>query len=231
MGKNGPYKLKEVDKRTPLGVYHVTSKLSKEKLSDFYGAGAFPINYPNEWDKLLGRDGSGIWLHGTPLDTYSRPPRASDGCIVLANEDLLSLENYLQPGRTPVVIADRIEWTRPDDVASARADLSRQIELWRNDWESRNTDVYLTHYSKQFSAGGVRYAQWAEQKRRVNSAKTWITVQISDVSLMLYPGERSLAVATFDQDYASSNLANRMTKRQYWIREDGRWKIVYEGGA
>jgi hypothetical protein len=91
IGKNGMEKLREGDKRTPIGVYHVVSQLPREKLTDFYGSGAFPINYPNEWDRVRGRDGYGIWLHGTPRNTYSRPPRASDGCIVLANADLDAL--------------------------------------------------------------------------------------------------------------------------------------------
>lgn len=34
---------------------------------------------------------------------------------------------------------------------------------------------------------------------------------------------------TFDQDYRSSNLKGRTRKQQYWILEDGRWKIAYEG--
>jgi hypothetical protein len=38
------------DQKTPIGVYHVTANLPRKKLTDFYGAGAFPINYPNEWD-------------------------------------------------------------------------------------------------------------------------------------------------------------------------------------
>jgi len=38
-------------------------------------------------------------------------------------------------------------------------------------------------------------------------------------------------VVSFDQDYASSNLANQMKKRQYWIQDKGRWRILYEGGA
>ena len=91
IGKNGLEKLREGDKRTPIGVYHVVSQLPREKLTDFYGSSAFPINYPNEWDRVRGRDGYGIWLHGTPRDTYSRPPRASDGCIVLSNADLEAL--------------------------------------------------------------------------------------------------------------------------------------------
>jgi hypothetical protein len=82
LGKNGVEKTREGDQKTPLGVYHVTANLPRKKLTDFYGSGAFPINYPNEWDRRLGRNGHGIWLHGTPSAMYSRPPRASDGCIV-----------------------------------------------------------------------------------------------------------------------------------------------------
>ena len=76
LGKNGMEKTREGDQKTPIDVYHVTANLPRQKLTDFYGAGAFPINYPNAWDKRLGRNGHGIWLHGTPSDTYSRPPRA-----------------------------------------------------------------------------------------------------------------------------------------------------------
>ena len=87
LGKNGMEKTREGDQRTPIGVYFVTGILPRSKLTDFYGAGAFPINYPNEWDRRNGRNGHGIWLHGVPAAVYSRPPRASDGCIVLARED------------------------------------------------------------------------------------------------------------------------------------------------
>ena len=231
VGKNGTAKVREGDKKTPLGVYRVTGKMPKDRLTDFYGAGAFPLDYPNEWDQMHGRNGYGIWLHGTPVDTYSRPPRASDGCIVLANDDLRALEQYLQLGTTPVVIADSIEWAPAEELARTRTELRQQLERWRGDWESRDTEVYLTHYSRRFSANGTDWSQWAAQKRLVNAAKSWISVQVSDVSLMLYPGENSLAVATFDQDYASSNLSNRMRKRQYWIKEDGRWRILFEGAA
>jgi len=55
LGKNGIEKTREGDQKTPLGVYHVTGNLPRRKLTDFYGAGAFPINYPNEWDRRQGR--------------------------------------------------------------------------------------------------------------------------------------------------------------------------------
>lgn len=40
-----------------------------------------------------------------------------------------------------------------------------------------------------------------------------------------------LVVVNFEQDYDSSNLSNRMKKRQYWIKQDNLWKIIYEGAA
>ena len=231
IGKNGLEKFREGDKKTPVGVYNVVSQLPKERLTDFYGKGAYPLSYPNEWDRIRGRDGHGIWLHGTPRDTYSRPPRASDGCIVLTNEDLETLSSKLQIGSTPIIIADTIEWAKPDEIDTLRADLAVAIESWRRDWESRNTDSYLRHYSKQFSSNGLNWSQWAAQKHQINASKDWIKVQVTNMSLLLYPGKEQMAVATFEQDYASSNLSNRMLKRQYWIREDNTWRILLEGAA
>jgi murein L,D-transpeptidase YafK len=231
IGKNGLEKFREGDKKTPVGVYHVVSRLPKDKLTDFYGSGAYPISYPNEWDQMRGRDGHGIWLHGTPRDTYSRPPRASDGCIVLTNQDLETLAAKLQIGSTPIVIADSIDWAKPEEVESLRSDLASSIESWRRDWESRDTDAYLRHYARKFSSTGQNLTQWSAQKHLVNAGKSWIKVRVSEVSLLLYPGKEEMAVATFEQDYASSNLSNRMMKRQYWIRENNKWRIVFEGST
>jgi len=230
-GKNGTDKTRQGDKKTPLGVYQVTASLPRAKLTDFYGAGAFPISYPNEWDRREGRDGNGIWLHGTPSDTYSRPPRASDGCVVLTNQDLETIGKSLRIGVTPVIIADGIEWVKPEELEAPRKDLLANLEAWRHDWESLDTETYLKHYAPGFSTGGQDLAAWSRQKRQVNAAKSWIKVKVENVSAFLYPGRDDLAVITFDQDYSSSNLSNRMKKRQYWLNENGAWRILYEGGA
>ncbi|MBI2306467.1 MAG: L,D-transpeptidase family protein [Rhodocyclales bacterium] len=230
-GKLGAEKMREGDKKTPVGVYHVTTSLPRQKLTDFYGSGAFPINYPNEWDKRQGRNGHGIWLHGTPSDTLSRPPKASDGCVVLANADLDALAKNLQPGLTPVIISNEIEWLSLDDWQKERSALSKTIDQWRADWESRDTDRFLRHYSKKFQAGKQGLAEFAQQKRQVNAGKEWIKVKTENLSMFRNPGKEDLVLVTFEQDYRSNNLSNQMKKRQYWIREDGSWKIVYEGAA
>ena len=230
-GKAGTDKLREGDKKTPIGVYHVTASLPRQKLTDFYGSGAFPISYPNEWDKRHGRNGHGIWLHGTPSDTFSRPPKASDGCVVLANRDLDALAKNLQIGLTPVIISNSIEWLSLDDWQAERRALLDSIEAWRQDWESLDTGKYLSHYSQRFQSGKQDFAQWSTQKRQVNAGKQWIKVAALNISMFRNPGQEELVVVTFDQDYRSSNLSNAMKKRQYWIKEDGAWKIIYEGGA
>ena len=230
-GKLGADKMREGDKKTPTGVYHVTSSLSPQKVGDFYGTGAFPINYPNEWDKRHGRNGHGIWLHGTPSNTFSRPPKASDGCVVLANTDLDALAKNLQIGLTPVIISNSIEWLSFDDWQNERSALLKKIEDWRNDWESKDINRYMKNYSKKFQTKEQNFEQFAAQKRKINDGKEWIKVAFTDLSMFRNPGQEELVVVTFEQDYQSNNLSNRMKKRQYWIREDNSWKIVFEGAA
>jgi murein L,D-transpeptidase YafK len=227
-GKLGADKFKEGDKKTPIGVYHVTSSIPRQKLTDFYGSGAFPINYPNAWDRKQGKNGYGIWLHGTPSDTFSRPPKASDGCVVLANTDLDALAKNLQVGTTPVIISPNIEWLSLDDWQTERASLLTMIDEWRRDWESLDTDRYARHYAKNFSSDGKSLAAWVAQKKKVNAGKQWIKVKTDNISMFRNPGRDDYVVVTFEQDYQSSNLSNRMQKRQYWIKDDGRWKIMAE---
>lgn len=230
MGKNGADKVVEGDQKTPLGVYFVNAYIPRHKLADLYGAGAYPISYPNEWDKRQGRTGYGIWLHGTPSNTYSRAPRASNGCVVLANGDLLELGKDITVGNTPVIITNRMDWFDDSDRAE-RDDLLAAIEHWRRDWESRDTDAYLGHYAGDFSSGNTSRDAFAQQKQRVNAGKAWIKVRLDNLSIFPYPTQPDLVVVNFDQDYASNNLVNRMHKRQYWQKRDGRWQIVYEGSA
>ncbi len=230
-GLKGSEKLKEGDQRTPVGVYFVIDNLPKAKLADLYGDAAYPLSYPNEWDKRLGKNGHGIWLHGVPKDTYSRPPRASNGCVVLTNEDLREVEKFLQVGHTPVIISNDIAWIDRKAWNSQRESILHEVEAWRKDWESINTERYLNHYSGQFSNGAQNFAAWSAQKRAVNASKTSVDIKLSNVSIFRYPGKDNMVVVTFDQNYRSNNLSNQMRKRQYWIQDGNAWKIVFEGAA
>ena len=230
-GKLGAGKTQVGDMKTPLGIYFITRKIGAKDLKPLYGAGALTLNYPNEWDKQQGHTGFGVWLHGTPPGSYARVPLASDGCVVLSNTDLDALSKNLQIGLTPVIISNSVEWLSFDDWQSERSALNKKIEEWRADWESRDVERYLKHYSPKFQSKEANFEQFASQKRKVNAGKSWVKVKLSNLSMFRNPGAEELVVTIFEQDYQSNNLNNQMKKRQYWIREDGQWKIVYEGAA
>jgi murein L,D-transpeptidase YafK len=113
-------------------------------LADLYGDGAFPLNYPNEWDQTaLNRGGHGIWLHGVPSNTYSRPPRSSDGCVVVANPDLKELSRWIKVGSTPVIITDRTDWVSRQEWEQSRMNCWRNCNAGKSDWEARDADRFL----------------------------------------------------------------------------------------
>ena len=244
IGKNGAVKNVEGDKRTPVGLYFSSTKITSP-LSEFYGDGAYPLNYPNELDKHNKKTGHGIWLHGTPKDTYSRPPRASDGCVVLSNPDLKQLAPILKSGNVPVIISNNVEWVNSKDAAIKNEELkalNQALQTWRTDWISQDTNQYLSHYSKNFFYSGGELTQWTTHKRRVQANKPKVIIKVSDVSMFSYPALRKtkrlrldtnqkIIVVDFEQYYESPTLKNKMRKRQYWKNENNQWKIIYEGAA
>lgn len=229
MGRSGPGKNSEGDLKTPLGVYFIQSYLSPNQLADKYGAGAYPINYPNAWDKLNGRTGHGIWLHGTRSGTYNRPLLASEGCMVLPNDDLLSVGEHINLKNTPLLVGKNIQWISRSQRQLYGAEINRIQMAWKNDWQSLNVEKYLSHYSLRFNNGRKDFSHWSEHKRRVSKNKTFVEVELSNVSLLMHPNE-DVMVATFLQFYKSDNFSSKTWKRQYWNREaDGKWRIVFEG--
>lgn len=230
-GKQGSDKLRKGDRKTPVGVYHVTSSLPPDSLDKFYGSGAFPVNYPNDWDKQQGRDGGGIWLHGTPPDTYSRPPKASDGCVILSNADLNRIGKNLQLGVTPVIISNSIEWLSYDDWQSEREDLNRRIEEWRSDLESGLYDLVIRHYARDFKATGQTGKMFSHLKSLKMPEKERFKVELDKLSIFRNPGKEQMVVVSFEQDLRSKSMSSQTRKNQYWIREGGTWKIIYEGNT
>ncbi len=225
IGKNGTDKRVEGDKRTPMGVYQITEQLPRAGLADLYGDGAYPLNYPNEWDRMQGHGGHGIWLHGVPSNTYSRPPRSSDGCVVVANPDLKELARWIKVGSTPVIITDRTDWISLSEWEKSRDDLLAQLNQWKHAWEARDPDRFLHHYSSNMTSG--KGASWAKDKRRNILGKEWIRVDLSDISLFLYDNG-DMAYAEFTQHYSSNTISSVSSKRLYWQMQQGAWRVALE---
>lgn len=228
-GKFGVNKLKEGDQRTPIGVYYITSRLPRAKLPDFYGSGALPINYPNEWDKLHGRSGSGIWLHGTPSASFSRPPLASDGCVVLTNPDLEKLYLSVEAGKTPVVITDKVDFVNKTRWENERAWANKFLETWRSDLESLDSQRFLSNYSPRFKTiTGENLSAWYAKNRIQANAQSNLAIKLRDTSFFRYPSNNDLIVATFTQDIFFGKNKSTLRKRQFWSKDGAHWKVIYE---
>lgn len=225
VGRNGVNKRSEGDKKTPVGVYTLSNELPRQQLTSFYGAGALPLNYPNEWDTLQGRSGHGIWLHGVPPDTYSRPPKTSDGCLVVSNPDYSEIARFIRGDNTPIIIAERTDWVDRATWQAQREALLNKLETWKADWQKQDVERFLGHYSNEFL--NREGASWSDSKRRNISQKTWIRVGLSDMSLFLYPSN-DLAVITFTQSYDSDKHRDISIKRLYLKLENGNWRIAFE---
>lgn len=227
MGSAGFGKEREGDLRTPLGVYRILRWMDGDELPPLYGSGAFPVDYPNDWDRDLGRTGYGIWLHGVPDDAYARLPRSSEGCVTLANADLSALGEVVSLGRTPVILADRLQWQSARQRRQRRDAFEAKLDTWRSAWQQRDNDTYLRFYAEAFEDDAGRDLEaFAAHKRVVNAAKRWISVELRDLAVYDYPGEDGLRLVSFEQHYASDNYASISRKRQFWRRqEDGSWRI------
>lgn len=234
-GRANGNKVLRGDLRTPEGVYFITSHIPSSALPDKYGSGAFPLNYPNELDRRLGKTGDGIWLHGTETTFYSRPPLDSEGCVVLPNIDLEQAAAFIRPGVTPLVITARVEWVDEPAWRRERQELLDALRLWVEDWTGGDVERYLSHYAADFWSPGFDLKKWQARKRAVAGGKTFQQVELSNLSLFAYPQSasngRDMVVASFRQHYRSNNFNSDMGKRLYLTRESGRWRVLYEGGA
>lgn len=103
-GENGGNKLTSGDSRTPEGIYFITEIYEDKKITIF-GSRAFHLDYPNVFDRQAGRQGNGIFIHGTNKNLV---PNSTNGCITLDNHDLDQLAPYLTVQNLPILIVDSL---------------------------------------------------------------------------------------------------------------------------
>lgn len=230
-GKLGINKLKEGDMRTPVGVYYLIGRLPGIKLPDMYGKGALPLDYPNDWDKINGRSGSGIWVHGTPPETFSRPPLSTDGCVVVSNDDLNFLTRTVEIGKTPILIGDQVEFVSKEQLEKDLRQAASLVETWRRDVENRDDASLKSLYSARFrSAADDDINAWLDKNRYLPGAKK-ITVTVSDPSFFRQPSQEEVIVSNFTQQIVIGKFRHAVRKKQYWAKEGKNWKIVAESNV
>lgn len=226
-------KRREGDKRTPSGVYRFVDKLTGRRLPKGYGPVAFPIDYPNTLDRLHHFTGDGIWMHGYEDGVDRRPPQDTKGCFVLPNQRLLTIAGNVQLGHSWVVIGENIVFGDDSGRKALLESVETAVDAWKRDWESLDTKAYLAHYDSAFRSGKYNLKSWTRYKRRVNRHKHYISLSLSDFTIIHNPArvkEGEVVLVEFNQQYRSSNYSGTSRKRLYLLRKNNRdtWRILIE---
>ncbi len=230
IGQAGVGKQRTGDQRTPLGIYFVTEQLDTSRLHEKYGVTAFPLDYPNAWDRRLGRTGDGIWVHGVDADSGVRPPLDTDGCIALPNDRLLALEDLFAPNVTPVLIARELAWSEAGAVAALRVALERAVTGWAGSLERGDMATWLDYYDESFEHWGMSKAEWAAFSLQTTARRPIESVTVSDLLLLGDPVEEGLYLSRFRLKVSEADVGSVVSmRRMYWRRsESGAFRIVVE---
>lgn len=222
-GKDDGDKLKEGDMRTPEGVYFIQSRLTEGLDYGLYGDLAYTLNYPNPMDKIAGKTGHGIWIHGRGAATIN--PRDTKGCVVLSPPDLKAVAKDLSPG-TPVLIARGLSWAPEDSARQKTVDeLAQAIKSWAGDWSRKNDRFFEFFDPKGFEATeSESFKAFRDHKLSVFKSQPWIQVMVDNIHAL--PGP-DYWVTCFDQFYRSPTLTTQDGKRVYWKKDaSGKWRIM-----
>ncbi len=229
IGENGVGKQKAWDRRTPLGIYFVTDRLDPNRLPDRYGAAAFPLDYPNTLDRLAGRGGDGIWIHGVDPQAGQRPPLATDGCLALGNDDLLAMAPDIAPLATPVVITPRLEHLTPAAIARLRDELKAELERWVSSFEAGDLYTYLSLYADDFVFHGLPRERWLALQLGRFGSRSAATVTLEDLVLLKDPVEDEVYLSRFTRSTVENGRRVSIKQRLYWHRSAaGVWRIIAE---
>lgn len=222
-GENEGDKWVRGDMKTPEGVYFFCSLIDGRALPTKYGMWAFTTDYPNFVDRRRGKNGDGIWLHGRDKPLLEKPD--SNGCIALENQDLLRVSRFIRLQSTPMIVVNKMIMAPRSTIIEQERQLRGFIESWRQSWESRNLDGYMSHYSPNFQSAWLDYKGWKEKKRKLTGRYSRIKVKLGNVYLYRQDG---IVSSIFTQSYSSDGFQSTGIKVLYLVPNGSKYNIYAE---
>jgi len=155
----------EGDLKTPEGIYFTTGKRTGLKDFKLYGTMAFPLDFPNPVDRIKGKTGYGIWIHGRGKELV---PMDTKGCVALVNSDMDYLDENIKPG-APVIIGEKVVWNNSSDGQSVESvELEKQVRKWAADWEARDNGFFEAYAPDLFAKSeGRSFKAFENRKKRI----------------------------------------------------------------
>ncbi len=226
-GKAVGNKEKSGDLKTPEGVYFFRSRKDSTELPPLYGAGAMVLDYPNRHDDLNGKNGNGIWLHGTNEPERIKNSNDTRGCVVLVNEDFLEVVNYIQLNKTPIIIVNELDYRKKDYVDSDRKDILEFVSYWRNNWVGKNLKEFISCYSSSFRQKNMNINAFRNYKRRLFNRYKNENIDVKIDNIQILKGGNCILVS-FLQEYMAESFSDFGMKQLYLIKRESSYKIIGE---
>ena len=195
-GKNSGSKQIAGDQKTPNGIFFATKILLNPGPPEVYGSMAFPLDYPTLTDKRAGRNGSNIWIHGT---TESLLPKQSKGCVVLRDNDLKRLANFIFLNKTPVIISESLNWVPQDYVPSSKNELENILTSWNKAFIEKDIEKIDSLYMQGTEIKGKRREELHDKIKNLKLINRHFVLEPRDISI-LQDGDN--AVIIFDQIFS-----------------------------
>ena len=213
----------EGDLKTPVGFYELGRKFNPG--DPYYGPFAFATTYPNLLDKVQGKTGGGIWIHGYPLDGTRLDEFKTRGCIALFNENLEEFAKVVQDKKVFAMTEEKEKVrAKKEDIAALLADLF----AWKLAWTDSDINTYLNFYDeKQFKRfDKMKFEQFASMKKSIFSRKEDKKIKFSDINISPYPNveNETMYRISFYEDYYTKNYQFKGDKILY-VKIDSKVKM------
>ena len=216
LGKKSGNKHTLGDLRTPEGIYFFQEMYEGPYLDySNYGLRAFTMDYPNFFDRLARKTGSGIWLHSIPEDKSLY--RGSRGCIVVRNHVIQSISSYIQKKITPIIVKKKVEYIFQNEHEALKKEALQWLISWKEAWESKNLEDYLSYYENNFSSQGKNKRKWRRYKKTLNDRYNHIRISIKK-PVFYFDGKKM--IARFLQIYQSDGLSDFGEKFLYLVKRE-----------
>lgn len=230
-GANIGDKMVRGDNKTPEGVYYITTYRSSDYLikqygdyAKIYGAGSFPLNYPNPVDKLNKKTGSGIWIHGINPTTDKE---STQGCVALRNEDFTALKDNADV-KHPVIITESLTFLTDSGYNDLKKKLTDRFSGFINAWGGSDYNAFKDYVHEGYKSPSAANAKsYLDNKK--NLMKTYPTRAVVTQDVKVFMKDDSYVVFDTEQFYCAPNIVTLGEKKYYFnTSSNGELKLISE---
>jgi hypothetical protein len=130
---------------------------------------------------------------------------------------------------TPVILADQLEWVNADQSGQTWAAFKPALDQWLQARNGRDPEALKIHYSLRYEQDGMSLVQvWPRLAQTTLGYSQAQPLEL--VSVLNWKDQDNTMVVTMkDPNQTQSQGAAYL--RTYWQKENGQWRLVFQGPA